>query len=402
MDNKSKALSLILYLIWPFSAVVIGVKNFDSSFGRKLLIASFVFLGFTALDTGDLERYASQYYRVSDNKLRDVVDLLMNFQIGKFFTDFMAIVFSVFNNHHVYFAFLFGFYGYFLINAINLLRVKVIKHSNPYLIVSFATFTLFFSVSNIFNYAFYMGAVYFLYFLLQIVFNENNRKYYFFIFLTPLFHIGLIPILIVPISFLIFKQRTYLYIILLIVFTIIPQSLFNSTIGTNLEGSDNVFEQKFNAYGSEDGKEKMDTRYIDAYSSGNMNYKITRDIKEIVNRIAIPILLLFLYVNKKRLKVDNIVYNLFHISIACMAVTNMMLNISQGVRFYAISGFMVLATCLYYLQKYNYSNLKLKPLFHLMIPIIFFSSLVSLIFVKFLVSGDFFLSNFPYLLFTLL
>lgn len=400
MNKPLRAYSLILFLIWPFSAMIIGIRNFDTNFGRKLLIAAITFLGFTALDNGDLERYASQYYGVSNNKFGDLIDLLINFQLGKFYTDSMAILFSVFENHHVYFAFLFGFYGYFLINTINLLRVKKMNRSNIYVIICFMTFALFFSVANIFNYAFYMGGIYFLYFLLQIILNEHNKKYFLLILLVPLFHIGLTPLLIVPLSFLIFKQKTYLYIFLLVVFSIIPQSLFNNAIGSKLEGSDTVFEQKFDSFGSEEGKEKMDTHYADGYSLGNFNYRLTRNTKDIVNRVAIPLLFLFLFVNRKKIKQDKVVFNLFNLSIACMAVTSLMLNISQGERFFAISGFMVLGTFIFFIQKYNYRILRFNRILYLIIPTILFSNLVSLIFVKFMISSDFFLSNFPYLLFT--
>src|SRR5690606_36613203 len=98
MNNYSKGVSIILYLLWPFSAVIIGIKNFDSSFGRKLLIAAFAFLGYTAIDFGDLAKYALYYYEATDKKLDTLFDLFLNLQIGKFFNDFTAILFSIFDN----------------------------------------------------------------------------------------------------------------------------------------------------------------------------------------------------------------------------------------------------------------------------------------------------------------
>ena len=104
MNKQSRAYAIILYLIWPFSAVFIGIKNFNSTFGRNLLVAAFAFLGFTASESGDLERYADRYYDISSYKLLEVVDLFLNIQVGKFFNDITAVLFAVFNNHHIYFA----------------------------------------------------------------------------------------------------------------------------------------------------------------------------------------------------------------------------------------------------------------------------------------------------------
>jgi hypothetical protein len=401
MNKQFKAISIILYLLWPFSAVVIGIKNFDYAFGRKLLIAAFVFLGYTASDTGDLERYASSYYEASDNKLSYLLDMFLNLEIGKFFTDFTAIIFSVFENHNVYFAFLFGFFGYFLINTINLLRIRILKKSNFPILIGFIAFALFYSIATVFNYAFYTGGIYFLYFLLQIVLNEENKKYYILIFLTPLFHIGLSPLLLVPLFYLVFKQRTKMYIVLLIIFTVLSQSFLISTIGSKLIGSDNVLENKYNAYASEKGQDRMDTRYSEGYQSGNNNYRLLRNVREVANKIAIPLLLFVLYMNRKKFTTDKIILDLFNISIACLAVTNLMLNISQGERFYYFNGFMAFAAFVYFIQKVGWNSLRFRYLLYLIIPSILLNNLLSLILVKNLVSSDFLISNFPLELFRL-
>src|SRR5690554_5161997 len=140
MGKQSKAYSILLYIIWPFSAIMIGVKNFDSAFGRRLLLAAFVYLGYTAEDVGDLERYAQGYYEATNRSLNELFDLFLNLQIGKLFTDFSAIILSGFGSHHVYFAFLFGFYGFFLINSINLIRVRILKESGFSVIIGFIAF----------------------------------------------------------------------------------------------------------------------------------------------------------------------------------------------------------------------------------------------------------------------
>jgi len=399
MNRQSKAYAIIMFIIWPFSAVFIGISCFNSKFGRNLLVAAFVFLGYSAINTGDLERYALRYYETSDNKLSFLFDLVLNFKVGHFFTDFCAILFSVFKNHHIYFAFLFGFYAYFLINSINLLRLKIIKKSNLPVMVGFIAFAFFYSVLTVFNYSFHTGALYFLYFLLQIILNENNKRFFVFIFLTPLFHIGLTPILLVPLFFLLFRNKTNLYILLLIIFTVLSQSFIIKTFQNNLGGNNTILEEKYDSYASEEGRGRMQTRYETAYQSNNSNYRLFKDIKEISNKVAIPLLLFVFYLNRKKFINDKIQLDLFNISIACMAVTNLMLNISQGERFYIISGFMVLGTYIYFIQKNRFQTLRFKFVIYLIFPFLLLNNLVSLILVKYIISSNFLISNFPLLLF---
>lgn len=401
MNNQSKAVSIILYLIWPFSAIIIGIKNFDSAFGRKLLIAAFVFLGYVAIDSGDLERYAAKYYEISNHRLDNLIELFINLQISKFFNDFTAILFSPFDNHHLYFAFLFGFYGYFLINAINLIRISILKKAGFPVLIGFVTFAFFYSVLTVFNYAFYTGAIYFLYFLLKIILSKRKKRHFFFIALTPLFHMGLVPLLLVPIFYIAFQQRTILYILVLIIFTILSQSFIVQNIEARLENSDTILEKRYHAYASDEGRDRMETRYAEGYQSGNFNYRFFRDVREVTNKIAIPLLLLFLYINKKKITNASLL-DLFNISIACMAITNLMLNISQGERFFFISGFMVLGAYVYYIQTTHYSYLKFKSLLFISLPFILLNNTVSLVIIKNLISSDFLLNNFPFMFFRLL
>lgn len=395
MNNQTKGFSIILYILWPISGLFIGLRNFNSRFARNLLVGVFAFLGYTASDTGDLERYAAQYYKTSDTELNDLLNLLLNIQIDKFFTDFFAIFFSVFENHHIYFAFLFSVFGYFLVNAINLLCVNISSKSKLPTIIGFITFASFYSVLTIFNFAFYMGGIYFLFFLLKIIFSHNKRRYYILICLTPLFHIGLLPLLIVPFFYMIFKQKTIFYIVLLIVTTSLSQSFLVSNIETNLSDSDNILNDKFKSYGSDAGRERLEDRYAGGYESGNFNYRISRDSRRWANTIGVPILLFFLFLNRKKLKEVKESLDLFNVGIACLSITTLMLNISQGDRFHYLSGFMIIAAYAYYLQKRDFGSFKYRFLLLISIPIILFTNVLSFVMAKNFTNPDFYLSNFP-------
>jgi hypothetical protein len=401
MNNQAKGYSVILYVLWPISTMFIGLRNFNSRFGRNLLVAVFAFLGYTAVDTGDLEHYAAQYYEASDNELNYIIDLLLNFHLSKFFTDFTSILFSVFNNHHVYLAFLFATFGYFLVNSINLLCTNISSKSKFSVLIGFAAFALFYSILTLFNYAFYMGGIYFLYFSLKIILSQNKIKYYIFICLTPLFHIGLVPLLLVPLFFAVFKQRTSYYILLLIITTTLSQSFLISKVESSLGGSDTVFEDKFKSYGSDAGRERLETRYSEGLESGNFNYQISRNARTWANTIGMPILLFFLFVNRKRLKESTVSLDLFNVSIACLSITSLMLNISQGERFYLISGFMILAAYVYYIQQKKYNKLKYRFLLFISMPLILLTNILSLIMAKNFINIDFYFSNLPVKLFEL-
>jgi hypothetical protein len=401
MDKQYKAYSILLYIIWPFSALFIGIRNFDFAFGRKLLIAVFVFLGYTTLESGDLERYAKHYYEVSEMSFNEIIKLFLNLKVSKLFNDVTAIVFSPFDNHHIYFSFLFGVYGYLLVNTINFLRMRLLRKATPPVLISFIAFAFFYSVLTVFNYAFYTGAIYFLFFLIKIVLHKQKTSYFLILF-APLFHVALAPLLLIPLFYFVFKQRTNLYILVLLVFTFVSQTVLINNLSTYLVDSDTVLENKYNAYASEVGKERMDLKYSEGLQQGNTNYRLFRDIRNVSNRFAIPLLLIVLYFNRKKFKKDENLLNLFNISIGCLSITQLMLNISQGERFYFISGFMALATFTYFTQKFHFLSLRFKFPLYAIIVCVLLNDMVSIVMVKNLISSDFLLSNFPYLILKLL
>jgi hypothetical protein len=395
MNNQVKAYSILLFILWPFSAVLIGIRYFDFKFARNLIIASFLFLGFTADQSGDLEFYAAQLYISSIDNIYILFNQLVHLKASKFFTDFSSIIFSVFNSHQIYFSFLFGLFGYFLVNSINILRIKKISKSNFTSIFYFLTFAFFYSIVNIFNYAFYMGAIYFLFYILKFIFSEKKSKYLFFIFLTPLFHIGLAPMLIIPFCIYLFKQNTKWYILLLILSTTLSQTFLITNLESGISESETVLNEKFKSYASSEGQESLELRYSEGYKAGNLNYKLSRTSKELVNYFAIPLILLFLYLNKKIITRDKISLDLFNISIACLSITSLMLNISQGNRFFNISGFMILAAFIYVAQKFKLSSFKYKILIYLGVPVVLLTNIISLIMAKNFIGIEFVFSNFP-------
>lgn len=395
MNRQTKAYSILLYILWPFSAILIGIKKFDLKFGRRLLVAAFVFMGYTAGEPGDLERYASQYYTAADSDFNELFELLLNLQVGKFFNDITAIAFSGFNNHHIYFAFLFGVFGYFLVNAIHLVYIKDSNKVKIPILIGFIAFGLFYSVAALHNYAFYMGGIYFLYFLLKIVLDEEKKKNHALIFLTPLFHIGLLPLLIVPVFFTIVKQKTIWYIVLLILSITLSQTFLINKLEANLYGTETILDTKIKTYALGDGRERLEQRYEAGYEAGNFNYRILRDSRTWTNTIGVPLLLIFLLLNYKKIKQEKENLDLLNISIASLSVTMLMLNISQGERFYLISGFMILAAYVYGIQKNNFSSFKYRFLLYVSLPIIVLANFVYLILAKNITTADFYLSNFP-------
>ena len=107
MNNQNKAYSIILFLIWPFSALYIGLRNFDTFFGRNLIIVLYSFLGLTAFSVGDLDRYEKQFYFYKAVSISKLFTDFISLQDGKFYNSFLSIVTGfVFQSHHFYFMFL--------------------------------------------------------------------------------------------------------------------------------------------------------------------------------------------------------------------------------------------------------------------------------------------------------
>jgi hypothetical protein len=397
MNNQSKAYAILLYLIWPFSAVLLGLKYFDFKFGKNLLIASFAFLGFTAISFGDLERYEFGFYSLARIKFLTIFSDLFSLQTGKFYNDIFSLITTLFfTSHHFYFMLLFLVYGYLLINIIDSFKELNIKKHDRFGLLFFVGFALYFSISNILNLAFYTGALFIIYCLIKY-YNKQDKKYLFLILLAPLFHLGLIIFIFLPLFVILFKNKIRYYLIFLVFTFGIGQSNFVAVI-ENLasNNSGTIIETKYKAYASEKGQESLDKRYEERAKTENFKLKSLFFLKNTIWYVLTPLGLFLLFLNRRALLYKYDLVRLFNLVLLCLGVSNLMLNISQGDRFLNIYCFLAIGLFykVYTKTKSKITNKWLNIYLKILMPIVLVTGLMSLVASHFMIPLKFYASNF--------
>lgn len=396
MNSQSKGYSIILYLIWPFSALLIGLKNFHTKFGRNLIIALYAFLGFTAISIGDLERYEEDYYLQQGNTVAKIFTELISLQNGKFYNSFISVVCGfIFESHHFYFLILFLIYGYFYINTVNLLTDNTFGKLDKLGLLFFFGILLFLLIRPLPNIAFYTGGIFVVYNMVSY-YKFKKKKHLYFILFAPLIHIGLTIYLILPVLLLLFKNKIWYYIVFLIFSFAVGKSNFVETLDSLAKSNrDTIIESKFVGYASEEGQARLEELYAKNEAGKNIRARILKGLQEIIMFVVVPIGVFIIFVNRKKLILENTMI-LFQMVLLFWSVSNLMVNISQGERFVVLFSFISIG--LFFKVHLSTIELPRKTIFNyflkIFIPALFLFGLMTAYASNILFSVQFFISNF--------
>ncbi|GGB72033.1 hypothetical protein GCM10007424_10030 [Flavobacterium suaedae] len=376
-------------------ALLVAVRNFKSSFSKTLLIGVVAFIGMTANSEGDLERYEAIYHINSNLTIGEMWTNLIGLQDGKFYISAFAFLLNLFtDNYHIYFAFLYTIFGYYLVNFVYLFfDEKVIKNTKLYGLLFFISFALFFSIRNSLNLAFYTGVIYYMYFISKSIILKKN-KFLLFLLLTPLFHFSL-AILLIPTFLYVYLKNKPITCVILVVITLglnqssitgIIQQYANSNKGT-------IIEDKYRSYASEDGMERLEERYRKGELNYNWKLKLLNTTREIIIDFfsKIGVFLIFFYRKKLGLKEEKL--NMLSLVLLLWATCNLTVNFSNGDRFLIL--FSAMAYALFIMMLEDVKKIKLYYIFTLiLIPLSLFFGVMSLYASNKFISEYFYFSNF--------
>ena len=396
MDKQSKAYLLLLYLIWPFSTIYLAIRFFDYKFGRRMVILLYGFLGFTALSFGDLDRYEREFYLKKSESFLTIVQTLISLQENKFYNSFLSIFSGIFfETHHYYFAILFMVYGFFLVNTLDVFKVIRLSKLNKFGLIFFLGMFMYFLIRPIPNLAFYTGGLFVVYNLANY-YKTRAKKYLFFIFFVPLFHIGLTIFVILPIMLLVFKNRVWLYVLFVIFSLGIGKSNVVGVLGNLAESNSGTqIESKYKAYASEKGQESLEKRYAENGEKYNGKLKLLLDIQQAIWYFFVPLGMLILFLQRKQLLIASEILPFYNMALACWGVSNLMLNISQGERFLALFSFVAIGLffIVYVKTRITLMSRAFNLFLTIFVPTLFVYALMALIASHFMISPEFFESN---------
>ena len=376
----------VIYFLWPFSSAILFVRYFNYRIAKFLFVGFFAFLGYTSTSSGDLKFYESLF-----NNSQNLMFSVSHYD--KIFNFYSALFLSYFINVKFYFTFMFSFFAYLLISSIKLLQTNKIIFSNLNQSISLLILITTYFTWNLFNYAFFTGGIFFLYFVTKYLKTEKNI-FAIAIILTPLFHFShfILVFLLMLVFFL--KDKHFICILILLTSYIINIESVLNLISSIISFDSDVFSYKFDAYASEGGIENANNKFDQSYSQGNGNFKIFHDLRLITFQYLMPLLSLFIFLNMELFKKDIFLKRFFNFSILSLALFIFSLNFSEGFRFGYIYAFSIIGVYFLLSQKVNFSSLKFKALL-LTLPIILIFNLIqfyvsmNLSSIKFLITNYF-------------
>jgi hypothetical protein len=396
ITKRNKFLSYILLLISPFFSLLLALRHWKLDYAKNILIGVIVFIGITALPEGDIERYQAYFYYNATQSFEVMWHNLITLQEGKFYIGISIFLFGLFFDHHnVYLGFLFFIFGYYLVNF-----VFLVYNKNQYLkktkftFFLFVTFALFFSIRNSLNLAFYTGAIYILYWITKSVFNDYNYRYLIPILFAPLFHFSL-ALIFIPIGlFLLLKSKTYVCVLLVMISYAIPQVAVTTILGNLASDNEgNLVEDKYESYASDGGMKRLEDRYEKGALNANFKLSLLNNIRAFIFDYLINIGLLIILFFYKKFKKDKLQLYLYNLILLLFAISNIMLNISNGNRFQI---FHLTLTVVFFLLFYqNQIKSKIVKAYYMVVfPFLFIFGIMNLYASNKLISINFYVSNY--------
>lgn len=392
--NRNKLFSYVLMLISPLLSFFIALREWKSSYAKSVFIGVIVFIGMTALPEGDLEHYQAFYYYNANQSLDTMWYNLISLKDGKFYISLLSFLFGlIFQHHTVYFGFLYFIFGYYLVNFVYLVydynKVIVATQWGGFLFISFA---LFFSIRNSLSLAFYTGAIFIIFYLTKAIL-QSNTKLLLPILLAPLFHFALAIVFIPIILFFFLKSKTYVCVVLVLISYLIPQTLVTGSLGDLAnDANGTLVEKKYKSYASEDGSERLNERYAEGALNANFKLSLLNNIKDLIFNYLINIGLVLLFFFRKKFNKDTLLLNYYNLILLLWAVANIMLNVSNGVRYQIFP--MVLSVAFFIFLFKNKTTKLLSYYYILTFPILLLYGLMSLYASNKFISTNFFVSNY--------
>jgi hypothetical protein len=224
--------------------------------------------------------------------------------------------------------------------------VEVVSKSIRFNYKSYLPWYYVFSLYTVFPFTavtafrFNLAVLYFSWCLLELAINDN-KKFLYYVLLTPFIHFSFLIYLILPFVFLLLKNKKHMLNISVVIFA--TSFLF---LNSNLSSFANEFSNNYlsesvakqvEEYVSDDGIVNNNERYKNAEKYGSTRRAINRGIIFYSRQILMFSLVFFILLRKKYLDQNRFYGNFFVLILLSYSATNIFSSILHGSRFFSVS-----------------------------------------------------------------
>jgi hypothetical protein len=337
MESKIIA-KLIVAFFFPIPVILSVFKDLKSRYLLLfvILFAVFVGLNISSEDTSDMYNYVTSSLQYENMPLGEL------FMEKDFFYPLLSKILNLISNDFYFITICFTIIFYFVFyKCIKVVADNLNPNYRSYLpwfyIIALYT-VLPFTVVTAFRFT--LAVLFFSWCLLEFSLNKN-KKFLYFILLTPFIHFAFIMYIILPFVYLAiskFKFRTNIAITIFISSFIFANSGI-SGIANNLASqylSESIADQTSD-YASKDGLERNVERYATNVKEGSTKRAINRGITEYSRYILMFTLFFIILKRKKFLALNRFYENILVMALLSYSLTNFLTSILHGSRFFTVS-----------------------------------------------------------------
>jgi len=351
--NSDKKNSVILFLLWPFFALIYALRNYRSVWAKDIIWLFVVFYGFTFTihnvgeDTIDANRYRDKFIEMSKH------DLTFDNVTAEFYDEesqvldvmesiILFLVSRITSNYHILFAVFGLILGFFYSRNIWYLIEKAgfkISPGNTPVIITFAMIVGFWELNGFrfwsATHIFFFGALPYLY--------EGRKSRLLFCVLSIFMHFAYAMPLIILGIYLVTGRRTNIFFFLFIA-TFFVKELSLSQAGDFLSNNlPKILLPRVKGYTNEDYAQIL----VDKNLVANWYAVFYR---EILKWIIVAFIVLIYFRGKKFINRYKGFENLFSFTLLLYSVSNIFAMIPSGGRFIILSNLFSVAIIFFYIQ----------------------------------------------------
>ena len=389
--RSNRAFRIIFALILPITALWYSVRNYRSADAQWFFIFGLSFLGFTIGLEGDLEVYDQMFYEMQEVSWGELYENIISLKQGDFYVLVIAKITDIFaDSSDLYFAVLISIFAYFYSSIMRCFILLLPKKKSSLLLSVFVAFALYFTIRSFISIRFYTASLVFIYGAIKYLL-EKKRGYLLFCLITPAFHLAYsVSLPFVGLFYLLKDKFKTAFVIMVLSFFVGQSTVLELMEDTSKQYSDTVVDNKVNAYASEGGMERLNKRYASA--DYNFKVKMLNAAKTFSDYFISIGLLLIMYYNKQLLK-DQFVKGLATLIFLCWALSNVMMNVSNGNRYAILYLFLGMGLFLVLYVK-NYINRPLLTYIKIGTPVVILYNIMAIYAANPLFTINFFISNY--------
>lgn len=250
---------LLLYIVWPFAALVQGLKNPQDSYFKNVLWVYVIFYGyaFSYLETIDASAYRMLFELSASGSLavrsfKDVFDSSITGQVDFIRPLINYLLTNFTDNYHILFAIYGVIFGFFYSRNVSfLMNCFSSKDYRPFFVI-LAFFAVYIGFWQINGFRFWTASQLLFYSITRIIFTKVKVKNYVLLMLTPCLHFSyVLPVVLFLFHRIVNAKRR------IVIYLLFGLTLFNPF--------DNIafFQKALKSYTVND---QLDTK-IDSYTS---------------------------------------------------------------------------------------------------------------------------------------